>query len=40
MGSWPATEGTAATIERIDVFGYELTYAHGDYVIHGTVAWR
>jgi L-alanine-DL-glutamate epimerase-like enolase superfamily enzyme len=26
-------EGTAATIERIDVFGYELTYAHGDYVM-------
>ena len=22
-----------ATIERIDVFGYELTYAHGDYVM-------
>jgi L-alanine-DL-glutamate epimerase-like enolase superfamily enzyme len=27
------TEGTGATIERIDVFGYELTYAHGDYVM-------
>jgi len=26
-------EGTAATIDRIDVFGYELTYAHGDYVM-------
>ena len=24
---------TGATIERIDVFGYELTYAHGDYVM-------
>ena len=22
-----------ATIERVDVFGYELTYAHGDYVM-------
>jgi L-alanine-DL-glutamate epimerase-like enolase superfamily enzyme len=27
------SEGTGATIERIDVFGYELTYAHGDYVM-------
>lgn len=27
------TEETDATIERIDVFGYELTYAHGDYVM-------
>jgi len=26
-------EGIGATIERIDVFGYELTYAHGDYVM-------
>lgn len=26
-------EGSAATIDRIDVFGYELTYAHGDYVM-------
>ncbi len=24
---------TSATVERIDVFGYELTYAHGDYVM-------
>ncbi|MDL2335514.1 MAG: enolase C-terminal domain-like protein [Chloroflexota bacterium] len=24
---------TAATIERIDVYGYDLTYAHGDYVM-------
>ncbi len=24
---------TAGTIERIDVYGYELTYAHGDYVM-------
>jgi len=23
----------ATTVERIDVFGYELTYAHGDYVM-------
>jgi L-alanine-DL-glutamate epimerase-like enolase superfamily enzyme len=27
------SEGTGSTIERIDVFGYELTYAHGDYVM-------
>ena len=27
------SDGTGATIERIDVFGYELTYAHGDYVM-------
>jgi L-alanine-DL-glutamate epimerase-like enolase superfamily enzyme len=27
------SEGTGATIERIDVFGYQLTYAHGDYVM-------
>ena len=27
------SEGTGATIERIEVFGYELTYAHGDYVM-------
>ena len=27
------SERTGATIERIDVFGYELTYAHGDYVM-------
>lgn len=27
------TEPIGATIERIDVFGYELTYAHGDYVM-------
>ncbi|HEX5828870.1 MAG TPA: mandelate racemase/muconate lactonizing enzyme family protein [Candidatus Limnocylindrales bacterium] len=26
-------EDTAGTIERIDVFGYELTYAHGEYVM-------
>ena len=26
-------EGTDATIERIDVFGYDLTYRHGDYVM-------
>ena len=24
---------TSATVERIDVFGYELAYAHGDYVM-------
>jgi L-alanine-DL-glutamate epimerase-like enolase superfamily enzyme len=29
------TSPTGATIERIDVFGYELTYAHGDYVMSG-----
>lgn len=27
------SETTTATIDRIDVFGYELTYAHGDYVM-------
>jgi len=27
------SERAAGTIERIDVFGYELTYAHGDYVM-------
>ncbi len=27
------SEGIGATIERIDVYGYELTYAHGDYVM-------
>jgi L-alanine-DL-glutamate epimerase-like enolase superfamily enzyme len=27
------SEGAAGTIERIDVFGYELTYAHGDYTM-------
>jgi L-alanine-DL-glutamate epimerase-like enolase superfamily enzyme len=27
------TGPTAATIDRIDVYGYELTYAHGDYVM-------
>jgi L-alanine-DL-glutamate epimerase-like enolase superfamily enzyme len=27
------SEGTSATIDRIDVFGYDLTYAHGDYVM-------
>ena len=27
------SEATGATIERIDFFGYELTYAHGDYVM-------
>ena len=27
------SEATDATIERIDVFGYDLTYAHGDYVM-------
>jgi L-alanine-DL-glutamate epimerase-like enolase superfamily enzyme len=27
------SEATGATIERIDLFGYELTYAHGDYVM-------
>jgi L-alanine-DL-glutamate epimerase-like enolase superfamily enzyme len=26
-------EEIGATIDRIDVFGYELTYAHGDYVM-------
>jgi len=26
-------DASAATIERIDVFGYDLTYAHGDYVM-------
>ncbi|NJD26996.1 MAG: mandelate racemase [Chloroflexi bacterium] len=25
--------GSSASIERIDVYGYELTYAHGDYVM-------
>jgi len=33
MRSRPVSEGTGATIERIEVFGYELTYAHGDYVM-------
>ena len=27
------TQAASAAIERIDVFGYELTYAHGDYVM-------
>ena len=27
------TQAAPAAIERIDVFGYELTYAHGDYVM-------
>jgi cis-L-3-hydroxyproline dehydratase len=27
------TQSASATIDRIDVFGYELTYAHGDYVM-------
>jgi cis-L-3-hydroxyproline dehydratase len=27
------TEGAGAAIERIDVYGYDLTYAHGDYVM-------
>ena len=27
------SERSPVTIERIDVFGYELTYAHGDYVM-------
>ena len=27
------THATAGVIERIDVFGYDLTYAHGDYVM-------
>jgi cis-L-3-hydroxyproline dehydratase len=27
------SEATGATVERIDVYGYELTYAHGDYVM-------
>jgi len=27
------SDRTAATIERIDVYGYDLTYAHGDYVM-------
>ena len=27
------TDATAGIIERIDVFGYDLTYAHGDYVM-------
>ncbi len=26
-------DGIGATIERIDAFGYELTYAHGEYVM-------
>jgi L-alanine-DL-glutamate epimerase-like enolase superfamily enzyme len=29
------SERTGSTIERIDIFGYELTYAHGDYVMSG-----
>jgi cis-L-3-hydroxyproline dehydratase len=29
----PSGATTEASIERIDVFGYELTYAHGDYVM-------
>ncbi|MCJ7710261.1 MAG: mandelate racemase, partial [Chloroflexi bacterium] len=27
------SEATGAAIERIEVFGYELSYAHGDYVM-------
>jgi L-alanine-DL-glutamate epimerase-like enolase superfamily enzyme len=27
--------GIGSAIERIDVFGYDLTYAHGDYVMSG-----
>ena len=27
------TGGPSTVIERVDVFGYELTYAHGDYVM-------
>jgi cis-L-3-hydroxyproline dehydratase len=27
------TSGRATLIERVDVFGYDLTYAHGDYVM-------
>lgn len=27
------SESSGATVERIDVYGYELTYAHGDYVM-------
>ncbi len=27
------SDATGATIERIEVFGYELSYAHGDYVM-------
>jgi cis-L-3-hydroxyproline dehydratase len=26
-------ERTGGTIERIDIFGYDLTYAHGDYIM-------
>lgn len=28
-------ERSATTIERVEVFGYDLTYAHGDYVMSG-----
>ena len=31
----PVGDGMGAAIERIDVFGYDLTYAHGDYVMSG-----
>ena len=31
----PVGDGIGAAIERIDVFGYDLTYAHGDYVMSG-----
>ncbi|MEO8626341.1 MAG: mandelate racemase, partial [Candidatus Limnocylindrales bacterium] len=27
------SEVTAGTIERIEVYGYDVTYAHGDYVM-------
>lgn len=29
------THGSAGRIERVDVFGYDLTYRHGDYVMSG-----
>jgi L-alanine-DL-glutamate epimerase-like enolase superfamily enzyme len=32
-GARPVRSGSGASIERIDVFGYELTYAHGTYVM-------
>jgi cis-L-3-hydroxyproline dehydratase len=33
MTSRPARMSAPTTIERVDVFGYELTYAHGRYVM-------
>ncbi len=29
----PVTSAVSTLIERVDVFGYDLTYAHGDYVM-------